>query len=285
MSPVLADINGDGTLEVGAAAIAEFGRIYEHDGYDFRNTTSDAVNLKSIRGFYGLKTNSGENSSLVLINNGAFGDVDGDNVLDYFVGTGGAKFATNLLVDGIRTDFDHQLAGWSTKTGEMLEGFPQIMEDIQFFLNPLIADVDGDDKPEVINTSGTFVVHAFSADGTEPEGWPKYTGHWQIATPAVGDIDGDGLLEMVVLSRQGWMFVYETTGKADGNVQWPAMRHDARNTGNFETEDPTIALPGAKGQVCEGCCCRELSPSMLAAVLVGFVWLMRQRGRRATLLN
>ncbi len=279
-SPVLADLDGDGTLEIGAASIADFGRLYHHDGFDAFDPAGSAFReLKSFYGFYGVDTNSDQASSLVMINSGSFGDLDGDCVLDYFTGAAGSNFVDNLLYDGERADFDHQLAAWSSRSGEMLQGFPQIMEDLQFFLNPLVADVDGDGEAEVVNTSATFLIHAFKRDGSEPTGWPKYTGHWQIASPAVGDIDGDGLLEMAAVTRAGYLFVYELEGRADGNVQWPSFRHDARNTGNFSTPDPTIRVPtcGAAKPEEEGCGCGAASPSGVA--LLGLLMAARLRRR------
>jgi hypothetical protein len=276
-SPVLADLDGDGTLEIGATSIADFGRLYHHDGFDSFDPSGSAFReLKSFFGYYGVDTNSDQASSLVMINSGSFGDLDGDCVLDYFMGAAGSNFVDNLLRDGERADFDHQLAAWSTDDGEMLQGFPQVMEDLQFFLNPLVADVDGDGGAEVINTSATFAIHAFKADGTEPLGWPKFTGQWQIASPAVGDIDGDGLLEMAAVTRAGYLFVYELEGPADGNVQWPTFRHDAANTGNFHTADATVARPrcGVKEED-EGCGCGASTSTL--AVLAGLALLRRRR--------
>ena len=281
--PVLADLDGDGTLEVGAASIADFGRIFKHDGYNSFDTYDRAhLELKSFKGFYGKYSNSDQASSLVMINSGAFGDLNGDYQLDYMLGTAGTNFVDNLTNDGERADFDHQLSVWSTDTGEYLPGFPQIMEDLQFFLNPIVADVDGDDKAEVINTSASFVVHAWDADGNRPENWPKFTGQWQIASPAVGDVDGDGLLEMAIFTRAGYLFVYDLDGKADGNVQWSSFRHDARNTGNFHTADATLAVPVKPDEDKEdgGCACGTTTPSAWVLMLLA-IFFRRFRRRAA----
>ena len=48
--------------------------------------------------------------------------------------------------------------------------------------------------------------------------------------PAVGDVDGDRLSEVVAVTRDGWMLVWDTPAPAGGD-EWPAFRHDARNTG------------------------------------------------------
>ncbi len=281
-SPTVADVNGDGKLEVAATAIADFGRIYRYDGYDAFNPGGSAfLELKSFAGYYGLHSNSDQSSSLAMINSSAFADLDGDGILDLSVGTAGVNFVDNLRLDGERADFDHQIAAWSGATGELIDGFPQIMEDLQFFLNPLIADVDGDGRAEVVNTSGTFAIHAFSPDGKEPAGWPKFTGHWAVASPAVGDVDGDGLLELAAITRAGWLYVYELTGSASGNVQWPSFRHDSRNTGNFHTPDPTVALPKQAGGGSDGCGCRAGGAgAYLALAALALLW-RRRDGNKA----
>jgi hypothetical protein len=52
-------------------------------------------------------------------------------------------------------------------------------------------------------------------------------------------VDGDGLLEVVIPSREGSLFVWDTPGpvQVDGKpaVQWAKFHHDLRNTGNFHT--------------------------------------------------
>ena len=45
---------------------------------------------------------------------------------------------------------------------------------------------------------------------SRPTGWPKFTGGWTQATPAVGDADGDGDLDVSVTTREGWSFLWDT---------------------------------------------------------------------------
>src|SRR6185436_8670803 len=113
--------------------------------------------------------------------------------------------------------------------------FPRVIEDWQFFTGPAVADIDGaaGGLPEIIESSGGYFVHAFNALGVEPAGWPKNTGQWVTMTPAVGDLDDDGLLEVVVATRMGTIHVYDTTGAACGNVQWRKAKHDEWNSGLY----------------------------------------------------
>jgi hypothetical protein len=142
-----------------------------------------------------------------------------------------------------------------------LSGFPRIMEDMQFFLNPAVADLDGDGLPEAINGSAGHILHAFDHRGREPEGWPKDTGQWILGSPAVGDADGDGFLEVWTATRDGHLFAWRTTAEAAKAYRsWTGFHHDPRNTGNCHTELRTYPpLPEETG--CGGCSDCESSVS------------------------
>ncbi len=75
------------------------------------------------------------------------------------------------------------------------------------------------------------VLHAFREDGSEPEGWPRNTSGWLLAAPAVGDVDGDGLREVVAVTRDGWLFAWDTPAREDpATASWPSFRQNPRNT-------------------------------------------------------
>jgi hypothetical protein len=71
------------------------------------------------------------------------------------------------------------------------------------FGNPIIADVDGDGKPEVVINSD--LTHVLKADGADLHGWPVQAwpiGYTTIGNPVVGDVDGDGTLDVVTAMRR-----------------------------------------------------------------------------------
>ena len=51
--------------------------------------------------------------------------------------------------------------------------------------------------------TGMYQLHAYGPAGLEPAGWPKFTGGWTQATPAVGDADGDGDLDVTTAHPRG----------------------------------------------------------------------------------
>jgi hypothetical protein len=234
-SPALCDLDGDGTMEVAMHTIADAGVMLNHDG-------SEYARFARVASEFGTGTNSSEpGAGLIMINSGAFGDLDQNGSIDYLVGSMGFEYATGLLHDGKRHDHDHLLSGWSGTTVDSsvgpkmpyLEYFPRIMEDMQFFLNPSIVDIDGDGFPEAINGSAGGILHAFNHQGREPAGWPKHVGQWILGTPVVGDVDGDGLLDVLTGTRSGWLYAWRTPAVASEAVRlWSGFHHDPWNSGD-----------------------------------------------------
>ena len=255
-SPTLCDLDGDGTMEVAMHTIADAGVMLNHDG-------SEYARFARVASEFGTGTNSSESGAgLIMINSGAFGDLDQNGSVDYFVGAMGFEYATGLLHDGKRHDHDHLLAGWSGTTVDSnvgpkmpyLEFFPRIMEDMQFFLNPSIVDLNGDGFPEAINGSAGGILHAFDHTGREPAGWPKHVGQWILGTPVVGDIDGDGLLEVLTGTRSGWLYAWKTEAvAADALRLWNGFHHDPWNSGDCSRALRTYEPIEEDGCASEGC--------------------------------
>ncbi|MCK6588323.1 MAG: FG-GAP-like repeat-containing protein, partial [Polyangiaceae bacterium] len=176
------------------------------------------------------------NTMLPLFSQPSLGDIDQDGTPDVIAAGGSLNLAINLQSQSnTGLQGDHLVAVWSGKTGSMMPGSPFLIEDFSFFNSQAVADLNGDDYPEVITGSAGYFLHAFDGCGREPEGFPKFTGQWIIPTPAVGDLDGDGKLEVAVGTRSGWLYAWHTEGRTDSIIQWESYHHDNRNTGNIET--------------------------------------------------
>ena len=164
-------------------------------------------------------------------------DLDQDGTLDV-VASGGSLSMAQSMFAGAGSNgatAQHMLAMWSGKTGKMLPGSPVLLEDYTFFNNQAIADLNGDDYPEVITGTAGYFVRAVDACGREAPGFPKFTGQWIIGTAAVGDIDGDRKLEVVVPTRSGYLYAWKTDASVDNVIVWDSFHHDARNTGSLST--------------------------------------------------
>jgi hypothetical protein len=122
---------------------------------------------------------------------------------------------------------------------DLLPGFPkQLAGDIE--ASPVLADVDGDNRNELVVANSDGIVHAYRGSGKEVKGWPFHTdflpdhpgsraikshevrrGYGAVlATPAVGDLDHDGTLEVVVADMEGKVYVVDgRTGKLEHKMR------------------------------------------------------------------
>ncbi|HEY3354443.1 MAG TPA: FG-GAP-like repeat-containing protein [Polyangia bacterium] len=163
------------------------------------------------------------------------GDLDQDGVPDVITAGASSLLAAQLAAPGGAAARGERLLGmWSGRTGAMLPASPVVISDDVFGGGAAVADLDGDGYPEAILGTAGHLVHAVDACGRAPAGFPKATGHSVTTSVAVGDLDGDHTLELVAGTADGWLWVWHTTGRDDGVVQWEAAHHDNRNSGNLE---------------------------------------------------
>jgi hypothetical protein len=170
-----------------------------------------------------------------LFSDPAVGDLDQDGVPDV-VASGGSLSLASMIASSnasTRTKAQFLMAAWSGATGHMTYGSPVPIEDYTFLVSETIADITGDDYPEMMVGTGGYFLHATDACGCEATNWPKFTDGWIIATAAVGDLDGDHKLEVVGATRDGNLFAWHTQGTDTGVIQWESFHHDNGNTGNY----------------------------------------------------
>ena len=113
-----------------------------------------------------------------------------------------------------------------------LPAFPQAVEDYQLLSSPAVADVSDAPGKEVIVGTGPLPTCATSTrPGVEGTGWPKFTGGWIFATPAIGDVDGDGKLEVADADARGQRVRvgHRRSPPAARNDEWWTSRHDEWN--------------------------------------------------------
>ena len=123
-----------------------------------------------------------------------------------------------------------------------------------------------------------MLAHAWDSSGTNIEGWPKMTGGWILGSPAVGDIDGDGYLNVVVTTREGTVFVWETKGRADQKIEWASIHHDPQNTGNYHHPiDSQDGPPELEEPIEQGCCSSNGDAAAMLLMLPLAFWARRRR--------
>ena len=83
--------------------------------------------------------------------------------------------------------------------------------------SPALGDIDGDGDLEIItgthryNYRWTGIVYAFHHDGSKVSGWPVksiYKSGSFYPTPALGDIDNNGLLEIIVGTYYKYLYAW-----------------------------------------------------------------------------
>jgi hypothetical protein len=177
------------------------------------------------------------------LGSGAFGDLDGNGLPEYVAPTGGIRKLLDVSAPASQEPSQHSLGAWNPVSGDVLPAYPRFMDDLQFLASPAVADVDGDGDAEVLQGSGVYLLRAYGPDGATPAGWPKFTHGWIIASATPGDVDGDGLLEVVASTREGNLYVWDTPSPAVAvSVQWQGFGGDAHNTKNWSAG---LAAPAA----------------------------------------
>jgi subtilisin-like proprotein convertase family protein len=278
-SPAAADLDLDGLDEivVGTYGPSQTIRILNHDGSPRGVATSNFSVISSpaigdLNGDHLLEIVVGTSDGTLLVLNGngssfspawpvtlpnrvppmqprndvdsspALGDLDGDGHPDIVV----------LSDEGILYAYN--------KDGQPLPGFPFVsprdtypaqVETSANSASPILADVDGDLHLDVVVAMTNGRVYGLRGDGTSLPGFPIHlppgsdpgapsmAGDNILSTPAVGDVDGDGLLELVVAFQSAGtdasrIYVYDLTGPADGrSMQWPTFHSGPLRRGFF----------------------------------------------------
>ena len=116
---------------------------------------------------------------------------------------------------------------------DMLSGFPRELRS-DGASSPLLVDLDGDNRNELILATSDGVIHAYRRDGSELPGWPVHTdslplhtGEAAYRTPdvraahynavlgglAAGDLFHDGRLEIVADDNGGKVYAWDAQGR------------------------------------------------------------------------
>jgi hypothetical protein len=90
-----------------------------------------------------------------------------------------------------------------------------------------------------VGGTGLGLLHAYDgATGVDVPGFPKQTGGWLYAPPALGS---DG--RMADMTREGYLFQWQTQAPAC-QPEWPSFRHDQQGSGNYNHDGTPPAAPG-----------------------------------------
>jgi hypothetical protein len=259
--PALADLDGDGAAEIAGFTFLGPAYIYNGQGGSFIGEARPGVPRTLEADVFGVESNSIDGPAYPSLGGGVFAEMQGPGTgFQYIAPTTGLGKSVDAALAAKQTPAELQVGIWDVATAagrpdstRFRPGFPRVVNDLQFLTSPTVADIDGDGIAESLSGSGVYDLHAFRIDGSEAEGWPKFTGGWTVASPAVGDIDGDGRLEVAVVTREGYLFLWATRGPECGNIPWRLYHHDQWSTGNYSTDArPPAALHGSLAAQADG---------------------------------
>jgi subtilisin family serine protease len=168
--------------------------------------------------------------------NAAIGDLNGDSELDIVTDSTGGVYAY-------------------TRYGAVLPGWPQQNPSNYYSYNaPALADVDGDGGVDVLYRTVAGIL-GWHADGTPLANFPIIVDN--SASPnadvalALGDINGDGLIDLVTGSgtRDSNIYAYRMPGQYQPRLSpWPMVHHDPQRSSQL-MHTPIITSSALTGVV------------------------------------
>jgi hypothetical protein len=225
-APAVADLDGDGTKEIIAGSFDNRVYAWHYDGSWVRGWPRHVFDT--------------------VWSSPATGDLDRDGLMEVVIGVDAHADPYFGSIDGgaiyaFRND------------GTVLAGFPKyIRQNIES--TPALVDLNRDGYLDIVVGGGTFYnsgpegykVHAIDRHGNYLPGWPTTTNGNVSGSPAIADIDADGLPEVVVGSFDRKFYAWRYNGALVSG--WPVTPHTWTG-GNYHQYSGIIAnLDGGTNQ-------------------------------------
>ena len=240
---VIADVNGDGVVEVVAT-----GNVYDCDaGYppsryigvyifnaDRSRFKSGVYNWETVPVNTGAPLSEDYNVIESAMPNPVVADLDGDGEKEILFASYDGRLHAFWLDKTEHHNWPYNVSG----TGP----------GIRFASEPVVADLDNDGTAEVIFASwpqkGNGYVgklHILNYQGSvlyelnlpAPFGSPTWNG--AMAAPTLANIDADADLELVLNTSHAGVVAYDLPGTANANILWGTGRGNYQRTGSFLT--------------------------------------------------
>jgi hypothetical protein len=249
-TPALADLNGKGQLEVGIMTSVGPGYILNPNGTSYLGTGIDGKPITLSMTAAGPLSNSPALPSIPSIGMPIFANLGSPAApgISFIVPATSLEKALDAALPDKQPLAQSQVDAWNTSTGTMQAAFPQVMNDLQFIVQPIVANVGGDNGGSyVVEGSATSDIRAINALGREAPDFPKFTGGWMVNSPSFGTLGTLPNQVLVAGTRDGDLFVWTTpTTRCASSGPWPREHHDLYNTDNLdETGAPSFSCSAA----------------------------------------
>jgi hypothetical protein len=229
-TPALGDLTGDGQLEIVATGFDKRIYVWRHDGSLLPGFPVDSYHLQRFPGWDNLQGRLAD----TIWSSPALADLTGDGYLEIVVGTDEGNFDDRWGGNSGGWTCPYATPpGWAPgycggaiyaidRMGNILPGFPIYRLQI-FQSTPVLYDTTQNGRPEIFIGTGTFYntnaghrFYALDADGNDLPGWSggKAVGGNVPGSPAIGDITGDGQVEIVVGAMDRKLYAWRLDGSA-----------------------------------------------------------------------
>jgi Subtilase family len=241
-SPALADLSGNGQLDVGAMTAVGPGYIFTPSGRSYYGSGPDGQPVSLSVSGAGPLANSPDVPTIDAVGQPTFASLGtAAPGVSFIAPTASLGKALDAALPDQQTANDNQVVAWNTTTATMQPAFPHVMNDLQFFNQPIVADVGGGTSGAyIVEASATSDIRAVDGAGQEAPGFPKFTGGWSVNSPSFGPLYREADQVLVAGTRDGDLFLWNTPTKACApSGPWPREHHDLSNTNDLEATSYT----------------------------------------------
>ncbi|KAA3663333.1 MAG: T9SS C-terminal target domain-containing protein [Calditrichaeota bacterium] len=168
----------------------------------------------------------------------AIGDVDGDNRQDAVLVNAEYVLAFNQF-GAVLENFPVKLQPY-TEDAEKLQ-----LSVANSYFEPLLLDVDNDRAQEIFFIGKGGDLYGIENDGSLMDGFPLAFLHGSIQSLTAGDINNDGILEMLAVSVDGFLHAFEIPGASlEAEHAWMNYNGNRANTRSTLLQGSPLDLDG-----------------------------------------
>ena len=131
---------------------------------------------------------------------------------------------------------------WRTKSGhDRSENQGDVDNVGRTWAGIVLADVDHDGENEIVTAHSSGYVAVYNLDGYFEAGWPKHLADNEFRSLAVDDLDGDGLMEIVVgLARLNRINAWALNSVGELRAGWPQLNSEEGSAAGLYNDNIAI---------------------------------------------